>query len=68
MPKFDPPKHAYKLDGVKVDVSTYVYTYYLVHINLVHLYLLTNLNNFVVLYTMGHHDCSSQLHVVDVIL
>lgn len=21
MPKFDPPKHAYKLDGVKVDVS-----------------------------------------------
>lgn len=29
MPKFDPPKHAYKLDGVKVDVSiiTFIYTH-----------------------------------------
>lgn len=27
MPKYDPPKHAYKLEGVKVDVSIRSYSY-----------------------------------------
>lgn len=26
MPKFDPPKHAYKIDGIKVDVGIYANT------------------------------------------